>query len=191
VNIAPLCIIQARLNSTRLPRKMLLDLHGETLIARAVRLAGEVFYPQHVIVAIPIADADGALAGELERLDANVYAHDGPDWDVLARYWHCATRYRWHPDAIIHRWTPDDPFKDAQHVRKVIQGQRCPVEQGGEAFTLQMLTRAHQRTSPDDQAMREHIGNHPMLFPAPAPPAPPGCFTIDTEADYQAAHEER
>ena len=187
MNIAPLCIIQARLNSTRLPRKMLLELDGETLIARAVRLAGLIFYPQHVIVAIPIADADGALAGELERLNANVYAHDGPDWDVLARYWHAATRYRWHPDAIIHRWTPDDPFKDAQHVRKVLDGERWPVEQGGEAFTLQMLTRAHQRTSPDDQAMREHIGNHPMLFPAPAPPAPAGCWTIDTPDDYKAA----
>ena len=187
MNIAPLCIIQARLNSTRLPRKMLLKLDGETLIARAIRLANEVFYAQHVIVAIPIGDADSDLAEELNRLNANVYVHDGPEWDVLERYWKCATAHRWHPDAIIHRWTPDDPFKTPLAVWKVLNGERCPVEQGGEAFTLQMLTRAHQRTSPDDEAMREHLGTHPMLFPAPAPPAPAGCWTIDTEADYQAA----
>ena len=191
MNIPPLCIIQARLNSTRLPRKMLLDLHGETLIARAVRLAGEVFYAQHVIVAIPIADADGALAGELQRLNANVFAYDGPEWDVLARYWHAATRYRWHPDAIIHRWTPDDPFKDAQHVRKVLQGQRWPVELGGEAFTLKTLASAHKNTAPELELLREHIGSNALLFPAPAPPAPRGIWTIDTPDDYKAAREKR
>lgn len=191
MNTPPLCIIQARLHSTRLPRKMLLELDGETLIARAIRLANEVFYAQHVIVAIPIADADSELAEELNRLNANTFTYDGPEWDVLERYWKCATAHRWHPDAIIHRWTPDDPFKTPLHVWKVLNGERCPVELGGEAFTLQMLTRAHQRTSPDDEAMREHLGTHPMLFPAPAPPAPAGCWTIDTEGDYQAAHEKR
>ena len=187
MNIPPLCIIQARLNSTRLPRKMLLEIDGETLIARAFRLANEVFYAQHVIVAIPIGDADSELAEELNRLNANTYVHDGPEWDVLARYWQCATAHRWHPEAIIHRWTPDDPFKTPLAVWKVLNGERCPVELGGEAFTLQMLTRAHQRTSPDDEAMREHLGTHPMLFPAPAPPAPAGCWTIDTQTDLDAA----
>src|SRR5690242_10612729 len=43
VNIPPLCIIQARLDSTRLERKMLLTLNGETLIARAWRIACEAF----------------------------------------------------------------------------------------------------------------------------------------------------
>jgi spore coat polysaccharide biosynthesis protein SpsF (cytidylyltransferase family) len=193
-----LCIIQARYHSTRMPAKMLCTLddpvHGtETLIARAWRLAGEAFGADNCVVAIPVADREGSLGEELSRIGATICAVYGPENDVLGRFHCCAHQYRWHPDSVIVRWTPDDPFKDPAMCRRVASGERLPVELGAEAFTLGMLDRAHANApewghdKPLTQKYREHIGQHPALFPAPPPPCPPGVWTIDTPADLEAA----
>lgn len=184
----PLCVIQARSRSTRLPGKMLLPLGGETLIARAHRLAVEAFGGSHVVVATPESDEHGPLADELERIRATVFNWSGPEHDVLSRLYHCAHRYRWHPQSVIVRWTPDDPFKVPDLCCRTAEGERHPVELGCEAFTLGQLARAFHTTHLDDPT-REHIGNHRGLFPAPPLPCPEGCWTIDTPEDYEQAQQ--
>lgn len=199
----PLCIIQARYNSTRIPGKMLLKLGDETLIARGFRIACAAFGYDNVIVAIPKSDEDGPLGNELGRLDdpiippesrigAKVFAWDGPEDDVLARFYCCAHSYRWHPESVIVRYTPDDPFKTVSALRRVANGERLPVELGGEAFTLAQLYIAHQRfhgrffrVTDDDSVPREHITH--ALFQMAPPKPPPGVWTIDTQEDYEAA----
>ena len=182
MNIPPLCIIQARLNSARLRDKMLLDFGGETLIARAWRLVRRRF--PSFVVAIPGSDEAGPLGEELRRLGAEIFAWGGFEDDVLGRFYHCAHAYRWHPDSVIVRWTPDDPFKDADLALRVAEnGCRLPVEQGGEAFTLAMLDAAHARCA--DTYTREHITH--AIFPTPPPPCPPGIWTVDTAEDLEAA----
>lgn len=186
MNIPPLCIIQARYHSTRLPGKMLLTLGGETLIARACKRARFVFGPEHCVVAIPATDSDGPLGDELRRLSANVFAWNGDESDVLTRFWACAHTYRWHPDSVIVRYTPDDHRKDVGSLRRVADGERLPVEQGGEAFTLAMLDEANNDYCRVPRARPcEHITY--ALFKAAPPAAPPGIWTIDTQADYDAA----
>lgn len=185
MGVTPLIIIQARYHSTRLPGKMLLDLGGESLIARAVRLASSV---ATTVVAIPASDRDTPLLMELVRIRAEIFAWDGDEADVLGRFHHCANRYRWHPQTVIVRWTPDDPFKDPALVRRTIEGERFPIELGAEAFTLAMLARAFHTTAPDDLVPREHLGNHRTLFPFPPLPCPPGeGWTVDTAEDLEAA----
>lgn len=202
--IPPLCIIQARYHSTRLPGKMLLTLpsntwpptvspacvigrktpilRSETMIARAVRLATEAF-GTHVRVAIPLADLTSKLGDELIRIDAKIMTWDGPEWDVLGRVLHIARALRWHPDAVIHRWTPDDPFKNPVACREVAEGARHAVELGGEAWTLAMLEQmdadrpANADGSPTPS--REHFGSHLRL-------GEPG-LTVDTQDDYEEA----
>lgn len=189
--IAPLCIIQARYHSTRLPGKMLLPLSGETLIARGWRIACAAFGAAHVVVAIPASDEAGPLGQELARINARTFAWDGPESDVLSRFYHCAHAYRWHPDCVIVRYTPDDPFKSVDALMRVVRGERLPVELGGEAFTLGMLDAAQEWVAVDDDAgnvpAREHITR--ALFPTDPPPPPPGVWTIDTQGDYDAACE--
>lgn len=185
--IPPICIIQARLKSTRLENKMLLKLGGETLIARAVRLARMAFGALHVIVAIPKSDEDGPLGAELRCIGANVFAWDGDEANVLGRFHAAATRYRWHPQSVIVRWTPDDPFKDSEACRQTAEGMRFPVEIGCEAFTLAALDRAFHTTHADDLVPREHLGNHRGIFPFDPIPCPPGIWTVDTQEDYEAA----
>lgn len=183
----PLCIIQARYHSTRLPGKMCLRLADETLIARAVRIARTAFGP-HVVVSAPATDRDTPLGEEIAHLGAPVAWWPGDEADVLGRFHAVAHQYRWHPSAVIVRYTPDDFRKTHTMLRRVAAGERLPVEQGGEAFLLALLGYAETHTRPDDPA-REHIGNNLILFPAPAPAPPDDGFpwSIDTAADFDAA----
>ena len=189
---APLCLIQARFGSTRLKAKMLCKAGGWTLIERAWRLATPMFGAEHCLVVIPKNDEDGPLGDELRRIHATVFAWDGDERDVLGRFHAAAHSRRWHPDCILHRWTPDDPFKQANEVAAVLRGERRPVETAGEAFTLAMLDEAHAyegfgSTLAGANDRREHITH--ALFPnSPPPPPPPGVWTIDTQADLDAVN---
>lgn len=221
MTLPPLCIIQARYRSTRLPGKMLRTLPyreyamvpsttgglvdrvpmgpGEkTLIARGHRIAVDAFGRENVVVAIPATDEPGPLGEELRRIGATVFAWDGPENDVLGRFYHCAHTYRWHPDTVIVRYTPDDPFKKVHELRRVAGGERLPVEIGGEACTLRILGEAMQREpmwfspviagdEPVFNDRREHITH--ALFPTLPPPLPPPgqIWTVDTEDDLQRA----
>lgn len=191
-----LCVIQARYHSTRLPGKMLLTLddpvHGtETLIARAWRLACEAFGADNVVMAMPKSDELEPLGDEIRRIGAEMFLRDGVEADVLSRFYLCAHRYRWRPDTVIVRYTPDDPWKYPPAMRLVAEGRRMPVEAGCEAFTLAMLDRAQQNWHwhfPDDLKRREHITL--ALFPTEPPPAgphPSGTWTIDTPEQLEAA----
>jgi spore coat polysaccharide biosynthesis protein SpsF (cytidylyltransferase family) len=182
---APLAIVQARMGSTRLPGKMLLPFDGYPLVIRAWRTACRALGTENVVVAIPATPENDELAAVLARYHVETFAWHGPENDVLGRFWHCAHTYRWHPDTVILRVTPDDPWKDMLSMRRVLNGERLPVELGGEAFTLAMLDRA--RTGPAGE-WREHLGNNRELFPVPAPrpPEAPHPWTIDTQAEYDA-----
>ena len=178
--VQPLCIIQARQYSKRLPGKMLLELHGETLIARAVRLAGEAFGAGNVVVAIPQGDIGTPLHAHLQKMHVAAVPVPVPENDVLARFWYVAHLFRWHPDSVIVRWTPDDPFKEPKLCKRVALGERLPVELGAEAFTLAMLDAAYERTALRN---REHITH--ALFPTLPPPAPTDRqLTVDTPEDW-------
>ncbi len=181
-----LCIIQARYHSTRLEGKMLLKLGDETLIHRAWRLACEAFGADNCVIAYPMGDENTPLADEVRRIGANWdCTFPGVDADVLGRFYHVSHKLRWHPDSVIVRYTPDDPFKTVEGLRRVANGERLPVEIGGEAFTLAMLDAAHGDTFyPGDL---EHITH--ALFPgSPPPPAPSDdVWTVDTPEDYARA----
>lgn len=188
MNIPPLCIIQARYHSSRLPGKMLREIGGETLIARAWRVASDAFGAAHCVVAIPGADLHGPLGYMLRHCEARVFAWEGLEADVLSRFHACVHTYRWHPDSVIVRYTPDDHRKEAALLQRVANGERLPVELGGEAFTLAMLDWAHRHVR--DAETREHLTY--ALFPEnPPPKAPDGTvWTIDTPEDLERARLE-
>lgn len=184
MTIPPLAIVQARIGSTRLPGKMLLPLGGKPLVWHAWNAAVQAFGPEHVVCAIPASADNDELVSVLEvECGAHVMRYDGPECDVLGRFFHVAHCYRWHPDSVIVRVTPDDPWKEPELMRRVARGERwIPVEKGGEAFTLQMLDEAHAREQGAHH--REHITH--ALFPVILPAAP-GHWTIDTPEDYERA----
>jgi spore coat polysaccharide biosynthesis protein SpsF (cytidylyltransferase family) len=180
----PLAIVQARMGSKRLPGKVLLPIHGVPLIEHVWRRTVKAFGKQHTVVAHPDTPENAPLVEVLESLGAQRFAWDGPENDVLSRFYYCAHRYRWHPDSVIVRVTADDWRKNPAMMKRVANGERLPVELGAEAFTLAMLDEA-QGTVGFQADYREHITH--ALFPTAPPKPPPGIWTIDTAEDLAAA----
>lgn len=177
------------MGSKRLPGKVLLLLHGMPLIEHVWQRTVEAFGKEHTIVAHPDTEGNAPLVEVLESLGAQRFAWDGPEDDVLSRFYFCAHTYRWMAESIIVRVTADDWRKDAAMMRRVANGERLPVEQGAEAFTLAMLDEAQRsvgmRFGSSEPYYREHLTE--TLFPVPPPAAPPGIWSIDTEQDLAAA----
>ena len=180
----PLAIVQARMGSTRFPGKMIAPLGGRPLIWHAWRRSIEAFGEANVVVAMPNSAENDVLAEMVGNFaaTAQVFRWDGPESDVLGRFFTCAHTFRWHPQSVICRVTPDDPFKDAALMLRVSMGERHPVEMSCEAVTLEYLNLLHSEIT--DLDAREHLTH--ILSPLPPPPCPPGVWTVDTEEDLKA-----
>ena len=96
-----LCIIQARTGSTRFPGKVLHKHDGAPLIDHVYGTCKHIF--TNVIVAIPMGDK------ELKRhlYDSCIPCFEGPENDVLKRYYMCARTYE--ANHVV-RVTGDCPF---------------------------------------------------------------------------------
>lgn len=181
--IPPLAIIQARLGSTRLPGKVLMEVGGRSLVKRAWDACCEAFGAEHTVFTVPAGDTE--LIEHIEAFGGRVELWTGDENDVLGRFWAVAHKYRWHPDSVVFRCTPDDVFKDPAQMVRVANGERLPVETGGEAWKLARLDAWNIRIGHTGD--REHIGH---LIPGEPPASPEGDgWTVDTMEDLEAARK--
>src|SRR4051794_18372154 len=95
-------IIQARMDSSRLPRKVLLKLGERTVLERVVRAAQQSGVVDQIVVATTVEPADDAVVEECERI--GVPSCRGPVDDVLARFLGVLDEY---PSDIVLRFTAD------------------------------------------------------------------------------------
>jgi len=109
-------VVQARMGSTRLPGKVLMDVAGETMLARTVRRVAKARNISSICVATTLEPEDAAIAAEAEQLGAAVFR--GSTTDVLDRYLGAA-RLR-EADAVV-RITSDCPLIDAGVLSRVVQ----------------------------------------------------------------------
>ena len=116
-------ILQARMASTRLPGKVLLDLGGRTMLARVVRRARRAVGIDEVVVATTEGSGDGAIVEECRRLDVACFRGSEPD--VLDRYHGAAVA---HQADVVVRITADCPLIDPGETGRVIRAflQRKP-----------------------------------------------------------------
>jgi spore coat polysaccharide biosynthesis protein SpsF len=77
-------IIQARLGSTRLPGKVLLDLDGKTVLGRVVERVGRMQRVKDMVVATSTLESDDAIEEECRRLGVPCFR--GSEDDVLDRF---------------------------------------------------------------------------------------------------------
>jgi len=107
-------VIQARMGSSRLPGKVLMELAGETVLGRVVRAARAIAGVDLVVVATSESSADDAVAAWCT--DAGVACFRGSEDDVLDRF---AGAARAHGADVVMRLTADCPLLDpavAGHV---------------------------------------------------------------------------
>src|SRR5215470_13447894 len=109
-------IIQARMGSTRLPGKVMLDLGGDTVLARVVQRVRRIGLINHVVIATTKDRRDDIIVNECQRL--NVDCFRGEELNVLDRYYQAAQVAR--ADAIV-RITSDCPLIEPEVSEKIIQ----------------------------------------------------------------------
>lgn len=108
-------IVQARMNSTRLPRKVLLDIHGTPMLGRVVERVRQARLLTQVVVATSRGSADDPIAAYCA--DAAIPYYRGSEDDVLDRYYQAARHFN---ARVIVRITADCPLIDAGVIDKVI-----------------------------------------------------------------------
>lgn len=109
-------IVQARMGSTRLPGKVLMDLVGEPMLVRVVRRLRRAHTLNEIVVAATVEPADQVIADLCTEQGWPCYR--GSQDDVLDRYYQAALQYR--ADAVV-RITSDCPLIDASVVDRVVQ----------------------------------------------------------------------
>lgn len=109
-----ICVIQARVGSTRLPGKVLADLGGQPMLAfQLQRLAGGIDIP--LVVATSTLDRDDAI--EDVALSAGASVVRGDEQDVLGRFLEVLDRM---PADTVIRLTADCPLSDPEIVAAVV-----------------------------------------------------------------------
>ncbi len=157
------CIIQARLGSTRLPRKILADIGGWPMLRHVWHRMDMVGID--LVIASPMED-------QVEICKAwsgfRVIAPECDSTDVLQRYFLTAKIYGF---GAIMRVTGDCPLIDpticSQVMHMFLDGEydyvandlrpTYPKGMGCEVFTREALERAHQNVKPDNLKDREHV----------------------------------
>lgn len=107
-------IIQARLGSTRLPSKVLVDLCGKPLLARVIERTKAARGIDQTVVATTTSPTDDALAAWVTQ-SGQCEVFRGSEEDVLDRYHQCA---RLHGADLVVRVTADDPLKDPELIER-------------------------------------------------------------------------
>jgi spore coat polysaccharide biosynthesis protein SpsF len=167
-------IVQARMGSTRLPGKVLMDLGGQSALGRVVRRLECAKFLDQIVVATSVASGDDAIAAECVRLQVPCFR--GSEEDVLDRYYRAAQG--WPSDAVV-RITADCPLIDAEVVDQTIEvflssgadyssnaQETYPLGISAEVFSVAALGRAWREARKEYE--REHVTpffyEHPELF---------------------------
>lgn len=129
-------IVFARMNSTRLPGKMMAEVGGMPLLEWVLRRAQQLSYP--LILATSTCSADGALVEVARQL--GVAIHRGSETDVLERALDCAQEFGLRAFA---RLCGDRPLFDAEEMRVGL------VQIGSSAGAIDLVSNcAHRRVPP-------------------------------------------
>lgn len=168
-------IVQARMGSSRLPGKILLDLAGKPMIQRCLERLGKASCLDQVVVATTILSEDDAVANICESLGYG--CHRGSENDLLDRYYHAAKAEK---AELVVRITSDNPLVDPSIVDMVVDclkqepaldycanrldSHTWPIGLDAEAFTMEALAKAWREDK--DPAWREHVTPYMYFNPA-------------------------
>lgn len=110
-------LIQARMGSSRLPGKSLMNLGGKPLIDHVVERCIAGVPIDKVVVATTNLKQDDVLETHIrEKFPIHVYR--GDSFDVRSRFEAVAKKFEF--EGIV-RVTADDPFKDPNHIQEAIK----------------------------------------------------------------------
>lgn len=110
------CIVQARVGSTRLPRKVLKKICEKTVLEHDIDRLRRIKNIDEIIIATTTLEKDNAIIEECERLKVKYFR--GAEEDVLSRYYYAAKENN--ADVVV-RVTSDCPLIDSEVSENIIQ----------------------------------------------------------------------
>jgi spore coat polysaccharide biosynthesis protein SpsF (cytidylyltransferase family) len=168
-------IIQARINSTRLPKKALKSILGKTSIEREIERIKKSALCQKIILAIP-SDKKNDILEKIAK-QAKILVFRGSEDDVLDRFYQAAKAFQL-KDVV--RLTGDCPLFDWQVCDEVISfyldnkfdyvsNVRPPTFPDGldvEIFSFKALEKMWQdaKLKSEREHVTPYIANHPEIF---------------------------
>jgi spore coat polysaccharide biosynthesis protein SpsF len=193
-------IVQARMGSSRLPRKVLKDLGGATVLDRVLNRLGRSWLIQESVVATTIEPADDAIVEHCERTGRKVFR--GSEQDVLDRYYQAAKYVN--ADVVV-RITSDCPVIDPEVTDATVHAfldrhadyasnvlvRTYPRGLDTEVMTVQALERAwRESTKPyEREHVTPYIYENPQEFKLHGIENDTDCsghrWTVDTPEDLQ------
>lgn len=192
-------IIQARMNSTRLPGKSMMELAGKPLIYHVFERIQNTYGVDHVVLATCIGSEK--LIKLAESMKINVFV--GSENNVLERYYLASEQYG---GDYIMRVTGDNPFTDpgyaAETVRMIIESDadisyfsNLPLGTGVGMIKKTALAAAYERSDQPHQLehVTPYIREHPETFKIEVRkidfhnPFPSLRLTVDTPEDFELA----
>jgi spore coat polysaccharide biosynthesis protein SpsF len=185
-------IIQARMGSTRLPKKVLADIEGHPMLWHVIERAKNAKKADKVIVATTDLPEDKEIIKIAESCGVESYA--GSENDVLDRYYMASKKI----DAdIIVRITGDCPFIDPEIIDKTIEyfkqnefdyvsighiasnnrASNYPDGLDTEVFSFSALEKAHKEAKmfSEKEHVTPYIWKNPQIFKI---------ATLDSNKDY-------
>lgn len=161
-------IIQARIGSSRLPGKSMMDLAGAPLVGRILERVKRCTKLDDIVLAIPDTEKDQVLMGLGESYGIKVFA--GSENDLVERYYQAAL---WSNADIIGRFPADNATPEPSEIDRIVDhhlslGRRgfssnlsvigdsdYPDGIGAEMFDFSLLEEARARHN--DSRQREHV----------------------------------
>ena len=110
------CIIQARVGSTRLPKKVLLPVsQSDTVLSFGIKQIQQSNLIDKIVIATTDLNEDNELVEYVKKI--NLYLFRGSSTDVLDRFYQCAKKFSF---SIIIRITSDCPLIDPMILDEII-----------------------------------------------------------------------
>lgn len=112
-----ICIIQARVGSTRFPGKVLADLAGKPMLQHIIDRCGRAMRVDQVVVVIPNT-AENEVLFDFASESVRVLAPDCDESDLIGRHWFAADLLK--PDAIV-RVPADNPCVEPAEISHAVR----------------------------------------------------------------------
>ena len=194
--------IEARMTSSRLPGKVLMEVCGKPMLQHMIERLQRVPSLDGIVVATTGNDADVPIVNLAQRMGVGFF--QGSEYDVLLRVLHSARAYD--IDVIV-EMTGDCPLIDPVLVEDCIQGYQVaevdyvsnvlertyPRGMDTQVFATEVLADVADRT--DDPEDHEHVSifiySHPEIYSLKNMPGPPELtnpglgLTLDTPEDLE------
>ena len=162
-----IAIIQARMGSTRLPGKVLMEVNDRPLLAYQLDRISKSKKLDKIVIATSILEKDDVIENFCKEYGVDCYR--GSENDVMSRYYECAKKYN--PDTVV-RMTADCPLIDPEIIDKVVrrfeddnvdycantvppETSKFPDGSDVEVFSMKALKQAN--TEVKNTHLREHV----------------------------------